>query len=500
MKIYIALCFLLSPLLSYGQALNCLTIQSQPLNPACQAFVCGQVQDVNGHAISGAQVGWQTLNKRVHTDANGVFCLKKQNKTAVMAAWAEGYLIGGQTQNTHSNIIVLKALPTSKLTPKTYTWFDSVPLENKHYPQITPSSHEPCSACHPRLSKEWQQSAHGNSHNNETFNTLLAGIPVSRQEKCQQCHNPQVTLTSQPTKPQPIGCDYCHKIKSVDNGQAEIFGHARINHHIPKDGALAFAQLDDPVGRNDYYAPLYGKSEYCGGCHEASFWRTPIYSTFSEWQHSPQGKEQVQCQDCHMQTQATLSADPKHGGKQRDPQTLSSHDFSISKNRISKAIDFAVSQKILNQQLTLTITLNNLGAGHDIPTGNPMRHLLLRVMVLDEHGNKIKKRLGSQLPRWSQYAGETGAVMAKVLSPKQSYGNQQNQVYPAPFWLPSTIESDTRLKPNVAQHHRFTFASSRQYHVQVQLWNVNHFANWQNLPTPNNWLLHEWRDQIKVAP
>ncbi len=501
MKLYLALACVIIPLLGYGQTLDCqvTTKHTQTSTPTCKQTVCGKVQDAKGRAIAYARIGWQTQSERITSDEHGKFCIDKQDNNLIISAWAEGFLIGGSKIITNNPVIIsLKALPPSQLLAQDYTWFDSVPIKDKHYPSLTPTSNEPCSACHPRLSKEWQQSAHGNAHNNETLKVLLAGIPTARQGKCQQCHNPQQAREA--NSAQPIGCDYCHKIKSIDNSQPEIFGSARITHHIPKDGALAFAQLDDPLGRNDYYAPLYTKSEYCGGCHQASFWRTPIYSTFSEWQKSPQGKQQVQCQDCHMKTQATLSAAAKLGGKKRASHTLSSHNFEISKETISAAIDFNVSQKILNQQLALNITMTNQGAGHDIPSGNPMRHLLLRVLVQDENGNSIKQVNGSQLPRWSLYSGDAGAVMAKLLTAKRYYDSLQLQVYPAPFWLPSNIEADTRLKAKVPQQHKFTFATAKQYHIKVQLWYAKHYINWQGLTAPTLWLLHERRDQINVPP
>ncbi len=465
---------------------------------ACSEQFCGSVQTTQGNAISNATVGWQTSARRTKSDIDGQFCIPKDESLSIISAWANGYLIGGgpAIQNGPT-VITLTELPHGQLNAKDYTWLDSIPKSNKNYPAITPSSNEPCSACHPRISQEWQASAHGHSHQNNLLTQVLTNIPQSRQEKCQQCHNPQ-----QHHKPgnikQAIGCDYCHKIKEVHNQSDEIFGAARIKHYIPKNGALAIAQLDDPVGRNDYYAPLYKKSEYCSACHQASFWHTPIYSTYSEWQTSPQAAQNIQCQNCHMKTQAHFSADPKLGGKKRDPATLSSHDFNVTPTRISQAIEFTVAKDIQDNALTLTVNLNNTRAGHDIPTGNPMHHLVLRVQVVDDKGDAIKQQRGARLPSWSLFANNSGTVMAKILAAKNNYKNAQPPVYPSPFWQPSVIESDTRLKPGKPQAHTFSFAGAPYYQVHVQLWYVKHYANWQGLAPPKPWLLHEWQNTINL--
>ncbi len=482
-------------------AMRLFFISSIFLLSACSDQICGEIQTNDGLPIANASVGWQTSSKRVLSDDNGLFCLDKKENLSIIAAWADGHLIGGVQikPNTviKNNTITLPVIPEASLTAKDYIWFDSTPVKDKHYPELIPTSNEPCSACHPRLSQEWKKSAHGNTHKNALFTQVLNIIPQSRQGKCLQCHNPQQHNNINNLK-QPIGCDYCHKINKVHTTQPEVFGSKRIQHHIPKDGALAFGQLDDPVGRNDYYAPLYEKSEYCSACHEASFWHTPIYSTFSEWKKSPQAKQQIQCQDCHMKTTEQFSAAPSLGGKQRDPSTLSSHDFKFSKKRISKAIEFSISKEMKDNELNLYVNLTNIGAGHDIPTGNPMHHLLLTVNVKDKSGSKIKKIAGKQLPSWSVFNEKSGAVMAKILTQKVGYENSNNTVYPSPFWLPSIIESDTRLKPNQRQQHTFRFAQSTYYKIEIQLWYVKHYANWQGLSDSKPWLLHEWKNEINL--
>lgn len=458
---------------------------------ACSKEICGTVKSEDGNIIEGARVGWQTETKRVLTDNKGFFCINSSEKNHTIAAWANGFIIGGIeyiTDDTHT--ITLTPLPKPTIHPKDHTWFDSIAHDNKTYPSLTAQTNEPCSACHPRLSKEWQQSAHGNSHHNKSFHALLNLIPESRQQKCHNCHNPQVTKAPHANR-LPIGCDYCHKIKDVETHNNESFGSDRIQHHIPENGALAFGQLDDPVGRIDYFEPLYGKSEYCSACHEASFWHTPIYSTYSEWQSSPQAKQNIQCQDCHMQTRAQFSASVEHGGKQRKSQTLSSHDFQSNIDQLRNAINFNLSHTQTADKITLSIHINNIGAAHDLPSGNPNQHMILVVTALNEQGKALNRLSGTVLPKWSLHAGESGAVLGKILAAKTSYKTAQLNQYPSAFWLPSVIESDTRLKALTEQVHSFHFSSDSGYKIKVQLWQVSHYASWKNLPTPTPMLVHE---------
>ena len=48
---------------------------------------------------------------------------------------------------------------------------------------------------------------------------------------------------------------------------------------------LFFGTYDD-VTRRVAYSPLQKQSEFCAPCHQFSFWGTPIYESFAEWQAS----------------------------------------------------------------------------------------------------------------------------------------------------------------------------------------------------------------------
>ena len=87
---------------------------------------------------------------------------------------------------------------------------------------------------------------------------------------------------------------------------------------------IFFGPYDDVDAGVDVHLPLMSESEYCAGCHDASFWNVPIYKSYSEWYHSPYRENEVTCQDCHMKPNGhTTNFAYKRGGLERDPQSIS---------------------------------------------------------------------------------------------------------------------------------------------------------------------------------
>ena len=236
-----------------------------------------------------------------------------------------------------------------------------------------------------------------------------------------------------------VHCDLCHKVESVDlTRPAGVGGALHIVRPSEPDPSpvdpyqpLTFGPYGDvpnprmgAVGRALFY-----EAELCGACHElhqpalvpgtavdTARWpsgQLPIHTTYSEWATGPLSPESP-CQSCHMPPDPTVGnsadLDPTYdeegiaGGWLRPPGAVRHHSWPGPRQRdlglveLAAAIDLDTSWA--DGVFTVQATVTNAGAGHAIPTGEPLRALLLRVEATCE-GAPLRPSGGDVLPDWS---------------------------------------------------------------------------------------------------
>lgn len=213
-------------------------------------------------------------------------------------------------------------------------------------------------------------------------------------------------------------CDACHHIRDIDLDAPPGLG-GRVVMQRPREttsdeiGAplmqAMFGPLPDVANAfmGGSYQPKFKTAELCAGCHEqkqeallpgASLDPTrwpdglPTHSTFSEWLSSPFGDGSTPCQGCHMPPTdglfntvdvATAADAGIVFGFGRPPEDIRSHVFRGPLMGTPRFIDSAVALTVSAAPdagtLGVQVTIQNVGAGHAIPTGEPMRSLVLLV-------------------------------------------------------------------------------------------------------------------------
>ena len=213
-------------------------------------------------------------------------------------------------------------------------------------------------------------------------------------------------------------CDVCHHIADIDLSQpAGTAG--RLVMHRPSDklgdigGALRQAMFGPlPDVPNEYmggsYQPKFSTAELCAGCHshmqpalvpgsslDAARWPDglPIHTTYEEWLASGYPATGTPCQHCHMPPDdtglvSTLDVTTAENasiafGFIRPPSQLRKHIFRGPLEGAPRLIDGAVALFVsaapLGGELVASIGVQNFAAGHALPTGEPMRSLVLVV-------------------------------------------------------------------------------------------------------------------------
>jgi hypothetical protein len=485
----------------------------------------GSVADVSGAPIAGAQVKIQAIPESTLTDEAGSFELRVRRPDGVrfITAWKEGYINGGDeiVGGKRRFRIVLKKLPQADCSE--YEWAFSRRSGNSE------AGTKACENCHPDVFEEWERSAHAKSATNPLFFAVFSGklqdgtptggpgyvldFPGSM-GNCATCHVPAQGLKN-PFNSNPVDahgiaaegvfCDFCHKIQEarIDDtgGRPGVISYSFLR---PANGEdIFFGQLDDVVAGPDAFHPLYRDSRYCAPCHHGKFWNVLAYSEFAEWQASSYAKRNIHCQDCHMKltSGARRFAVESEGGVVRDPATLSCHlQFGLNDEAFMRStVRLASRVAIAGENLHVDVSIENVGGGHHIPTGSPMRNMILLVTASDSDGRVLPLLDGERIPDWAGqgspeqgcYAGLPGKGFAKILADTVQYpadprlGRTFSRVYPAPYWRPTGLASDNRIPAEATDRSAYVFQIPAQgrgpFRVSTRLIYRRTFKTWGDL-------------------
>ena len=174
------------------------------------------------------------------------------------------------------------------------------------------------------------------------------------------------------------------------------------------------------------------------------------------------------------QVDATHFARPDRGGLVRDLEAIASHRMPGADDRalLASALDLEVTAAREADALTVRVLPTNRRTGHHVPTGSPLRHLILWVRASDATGGRLDKREGPTVPTWcgvgepeeGRYAGVPGKAFAKVLE------ETWTGTYPtASYWNPTRIRSDNRIAAGASDESAYVFASPRAGSARVEV-------------------------------
>ena len=218
-----------------------------------------------------------------------------------------------------------------------------------------------------------------------------------------------------------VHCDTCHRVESVDLDALEpgVAGRLKLMRPTEQSPSIGLGEyLPLTFGpRHDVPNPRMGSvqrdhfsnGQLCSGCHEyeqpslvpgteldASRWpdgRLPVHSTWSEWEQGPLGPE-VTCLQCHMppdagvansadfQTYAT-AMEGVSAGFIRVPGGVRQHNWIGPRTDGSRMLDLSaalfIEKQVQDSVLEARVTVKHVGPGHALPTGEPMRSMVLTV-------------------------------------------------------------------------------------------------------------------------
>ena len=230
-------------------------------------------------------------------------------------------------------------------------------------------------------------------------------------------------------------CDACHHVRDVDlslpPGAGGRLVMQRPREKLSKEIGAPLRQVmfgPYPDVPNQFmggsYQPKFATAEFCAGCHDqkqaallpatsldSARWPDglPTHSTYSEWLAGPFNTETTQCQFCHMPpvdglvNALDVASESDLGiafGFARQPEELRAHTFRgplYKEPAVPRLLDDALTLSIAATQvgaaLDVDVTVANTGCGHAVPTGEPMRAIILLVLV-DGCGERFRATAG----------------------------------------------------------------------------------------------------------
>ncbi|MEM7536107.1 MAG: hypothetical protein AAF639_28250 [Chloroflexota bacterium] len=302
-----------------------------------------------------------------------------------------------------------------------------------------------------------------------------------------------------------ISCDFCHKVGDVHfDPETGLPDHERtgilsLGLYRPDymDERFIIGSIDDVSRDTDTFNSLHKQSEFCASCHFSVFNETPVYNSYGEWLDSDYSDAETgqSCQDCHMpmaenydemrgravqmiswldnqlpgdssplvdavmdQVNKNYFVYPEKEGLYRDPNQVHNHTMPGASDAdfLQNAVTMMTNAEVVDGQLHVSVDITNDQTGHHVPTGSPLRHVMLVVQATDSEGNQLALVDGSVLPEWTgNYADQPGKAFAKIL--------RDDITGAAPtfeHWRNISIDSDTRIAANATDVTEYVFDMS----------------------------------------
>ncbi|MEO9299905.1 multiheme c-type cytochrome [Devosia alba] len=277
---------------------------------------------------------------------------------------------------------------------------------------------------------------------------------------CEGCHAPNEMLAGRVNRftsvapadalTEGVACISCHTAVHADpergNGAVTL---AYNRAEAERDGPQGAALVADPRAHRAAYGAqdttaLMKSADLCGACHVEIYDHTmtrastpqTVQSTYQEWRDSWYARNDVTCQDCHMAADPAAQVMALRRGETADPERYS-HRFvganhvmtdtslgdvlTILRGGILPGMNGETTNATLVEQarqteaflrtaaglelrsvirtdsgIVVSIAVQNLGAGHNLPTGvNDQKHMWLEVILSDGAGRTLFRSGGT---------------------------------------------------------------------------------------------------------
>jgi nitrate/TMAO reductase-like tetraheme cytochrome c subunit len=242
-----------------------------------------------------------------------------------------------------------------------------------------------------------------------------------------------------------------------------------------------FINAKPTVHKESYMKPLYKESKYCASCHDETspITNKQIVSTFKEWEKSPYNNKEDKtknksCIDCHMtylkdDKFSPLSGVSTDGGAIK--KDIKVHYFAGSNHFLAGLKDVKNEDQILQLLRTsakldinikdnqIQVGVENVGAGHHLPTGvADFRELWLDITITDAE-NKIVFSSGK--------LDEKNDLQADARPFMKVFGDKEGNPVGLLFWKYEKLLSDTRIPAKTRRVETYDLKENLNYPLKA---------------------------------
>ena len=333
---------------------------------------------------------------------------------------------------------------------------------------------ESCLDCHKNHYEQWSGSMHAYASKDPVFLAMNArGQRETNGELgdfCVKCHAPMalklgltvdgLNLPDLPDHVQGVTCYFCHSVESVD-------GSHNADLSLANDQVMRGSYIN-PV-ENTAHASAYSSlldrdhidsASLCGTCHDIVTQKgVHLERTYQEWQDSlfshPNPNEQATCGNCHMPGKDDTAADyPGVLLRRVHDHKMAGVDIALDpfpqqveqKAEVQRLLDFTIFPELCvvsnAGQTKVTLTLENIGAGHSWPSGAAHdRRAWVELIAYDSEDNQV----------FATGIVPDGVALRSLDDPHlwefgdRGFDEEGNEVHM--FWEIASIESDLLPAP-----------------------------------------------------
>ncbi len=322
----------------------------------------------------------------------------------------------------------------------------------------TPASAEECGRCHRAIHDAWRTSAHSQATESRIFQDGIelaeADFGTEARRVCLGCHSPLAAKIGdlrlrRKVSWEGVTCDYCHSMRDVSLDSPNP--RPKVEFTLVKTGPLK----DAISGAHETaFSSIHTSAVVCAPCHE---FVNPVgfnvLTTFSEWKNSRYAREGKACQSCHMHAVAGDVVDPRVKNVPLAKINLHQMPGSHSITQLARTIHAQLSTARDGDRLKVVVNVENVDAGHYVPTGSPMRQLVLEVRADAYDGKQYREK----------------RVYRRAVADQAGKEIEREHIA---FLRGAKVLSDTRLAPDEKRKEAFTFPIPAKTSAQVsaKLW------------------------------
>ena len=307
----------------------------------------------------------------------------------------------------------------------------------------SPASAEVCGRCHQAIFAAWKESAHARTMESRLFQDVLemaeAEYGAAARKMCLECHAPVAGRINDQTLRlkvswEGVTCDYCHSLRDVSTAGRNP--KAVVEFSLVKSGPL---KDSDSSAHGAEYSAVHASSLACISCHEyKNSLGFPVLATYSEWKSTAYAKEGRECQSCHMSRVAGQVVEPRIRRTQDAKINLHRMPGSHSLDQLTRTVKAQLTAARAGDKVQVSVEVSSVAAGHQVPTGSPMRQIVLEVLASTSGGQQFREE----------------RVYRRTVADQQ--GKLIQREHDA-FMKAAKVVSDTRLHPNEKRLETFAF-------------------------------------------